>query len=58
MMLTMRRWPKGHEGGDRAGRCLWRKAEKTWRQGDNAESHTGSGAITIASLSSHARTSS
>ena len=41
------------EGGDCDGKCLWRKAEQPWKQGDTAESHIAVGAITIASLSPH-----
>ena len=26
------------EGGDHGGKCLWRKAGQTWKQGDTAES--------------------
>ena len=29
---------RGCEGGDRGGKCLWRKARQPWKQGDNAES--------------------
>ena len=41
---------RGCEGGDRGGKCLWRKARKPWKQHDTAESCIGCGAITIASL--------
>ena len=41
---------RGCERGDCGGKCLWRKARQPWKQGDTAESHVGSGAITIASL--------
>ena len=44
---------KGWEGGDCAGKCLWRKAGQPWKQGNTAESWVGSGAITIASLFPH-----
>ena len=40
------------------GKCLWRKAEQPWKQGDTAESHVGGGAITIDSLSPQASISS
>ena len=50
---TRDRW-RGCEGGDRGGKRLWRKARQPWEQGDTAESHVESGAITIASLSPHA----
>ena len=43
---------RGCEGGDRGGKCLWRKAGQPWEQGDAAESHVARGAITIA-LSPH-----
>ena len=29
----------GHEGGDCAGECLWRKTEQPRGQGDTADSH-------------------
>ena len=29
---------RGCEGGDFGGRCLWREAGWTWKQGDTAES--------------------
>ena len=45
---------RGCEGGDRGGKCLWRKARQPWKQGDTAESHVADRAITIASLSPHA----
>ena len=41
---------RGCEGGDRGGKCLWRKARQPWKQGNTAESLVGGGAITIASL--------
>ena len=31
----------GCEGGDRGGKCRWRKARQPWKQGDTAESHMG-----------------
>ena len=40
------------------GKCLWRKARQSWKQGDAAESRVGSGAISIASLSSQSSISS
>ena len=43
----------GCEGGDYGGKCLWRKAGQPWKQGDPAESCTGGGAITIASIPPH-----
>ena len=46
------------EGGDCQGKCLWRKAGQPRKQGDNAVSHVGGGAITIASLSPYASVSS
>ena len=46
--------PAGCEGGDRGGKCLWRKAGQPWKQGDTAESRVRGGAITKASLPSHA----
>ena len=49
---------RGCEGGDCRGKCLWRKAGQPWKQGNTAESCVGGGAITIASLSPHARISS
>ena len=36
-------------------KCLWRKVRQPWNQGDAAESHVGSGAITIASLPTRQR---
>ena len=45
---------RGCEGGDCGGKCQWRKARQSWKQGDTAESLVGGGAITIASLSTHA----
>lgn len=33
--------PKGHEGEDCTGECLWRKTEQPWGQGDTADSHKG-----------------
>ena len=45
---------RGGEGGDRGGKCQWRKARQPWKQGDTAESCVRGGAITIASLSPHA----
>ena len=44
---------RGCEGGDRGGKCPWRKARQPWKQGYTAESRVGVGAITIASLSLH-----
>ena len=44
--------PRGREGGDCGGKCLWRKARRPWKQGDTTELSIGSGAITVA-LSSH-----
>ena len=44
---------RGCEGGDHGGKCLWRKAGQPWKQGDPAESYVGSGAVTVASLSTH-----
>ena len=35
------------------GKCLWRKAEQPWKQGDTAETCVESGAIRIASLFPH-----
>ena len=34
---------------------VWRKPRQPWKQGDTAESRIWDGAITIASLSPHAR---
>ena len=45
---------RGCEGGDRGGKCLWRKARQPWKQGDTAESHVEGVAITRASLSPQA----
>ena len=45
---------RGCEGGDPGGKCLWRRARQPRKQDNNAESCTGSGAITIASLPSQA----
>ena len=53
--LPRDRW-RGCEGGDCGGKCLWRKTRQPWKQGSTAESHIEGGAITIASLSSHAST--
>ena len=44
---------RGCEGGDRGGKCLWRKARQPWKQGNTAESCIVGGAITIACLSPH-----
>ena len=46
--------PRGCEGGDCGGKCLWRKASQPWKQGDTAKSHVWGEAIPIASLSPHA----
>ena len=46
-------WKDGRrvrEGGNRGGKCQWRKARQPWKQNDTAESHIVGGAITIASL--------
>ena len=48
----------GCEGGDCGGKCLWRKARESWKQGSTAESCIEGAAITIASLSPHASISS
>ena len=48
--------PRGPEGGNSSGKCLWRKARQTRRQGDSTESHTGGGARTLVSLSPHVST--
>ena len=42
---------RGCEGGDRGGKCLWKKARQPGKQGDTAELCIGGEAITIASLS-------
>ena len=44
---------RGCGGVDYGGKCLWRKAGHPWKQGDTAESCTGSRVITIASLPPH-----
>ena len=41
---------RGGERGDCNGKCLWRKARQPWKKSNTAESNTGGGAITIASL--------
>ena len=48
-------WPwgdrsRGCEGGDRGGKCQWRQARQSWKQGDTAESRIGCGVITMLSL--------
>ena len=45
---------RGWEGGDRGGKCLWRKARQPWKQGNPAELCVVGGIITIASPSPHA----
>ena len=45
---------RGCEGGGCGGKCLWKKAGQSWKQGDTAELHVGGGGITIASLSPYA----
>ena len=44
----------GCEGGDHGGKCWWRKARQSWKQGNIAELHIRGGAITIACLVPHA----
>ena len=49
-------WPwrdglRGCEGGDRGGKCWWRQARQSWKQGNTAESRAAGDTITIASLS-------
>jgi len=51
--LTAENGLRGGKGGDCGGKYLWRKAGQPWKQGDSAESHIGSGTITIVSLSPH-----
>ena len=41
---------RGYEGGDSGGKCWWRKARKTRKQGNTAESQTTDEAITIGSV--------
>ena len=57
-LLTVRSQPEGMEGRDLSRECLWRKAGQPRRQGNTAESHTGGGAITVASLTPHTSASS
>ena len=49
-----RDWPRGCEGWDCSGKCLWSKDRQPWKQEDTAESGIGGGAVTIASLFPHA----
>ena len=49
---------RGCEGGDLGGKCQWRKARQSWKQGDTAESRVGGGATTIGSLPPHSSISS
>ena len=49
---------RGCEGGDHVGKCQWRRARQSWKQGDTAESCIGGGVITIPSLSPKASISS
>ena len=42
--------PRGREGEDCSGKCLWRKTRQPWSLGNTEESHVRGRADTVASL--------